>query len=618
MSASRALPPRPSLEFEHKEAKALLRRLRAGDAEAVERVRARHPAFDPSIAARAKLADAQLTIAREYGFASWPRLVRWFEGAERPRIGRGYFTHDRKAYEGTVRSLMAPPRERSQLATRTLATYVPRFYGARSEDLSCFDVSEDEARLAVARSEGFTSWEVLLEHIEADRRLRALQENDPVRAASAAMRTGDLDALRRVVDAHPALMHPSAHDEMRGRNLLSLAVNFEIWKDRAILQPIVDWLVAQGFDLQLVLNRKLCGYMGMEPERVRWLLDRGADPNWIAPSGIPVLEHALLRYWNGEAVDVIAARATPREALWIAAGLGDVDGVRRALDRRGRPTAAARRLRPDFEGVGAQPLPAPPVADDEERLLEAFLVAMLNGRTEVLEYMASRGTPANSLAYDTPLVSLAVGNGWPDVVESLIRCGADLDLRGWRSNSPRELARSMFEQMPDDANRRRIAELCGMDPDVVLGERNARPVEAPEMHPMVPLALELAADDAARLGQTDVRPENLLMGLARCGELPLSFLADSFPMDIGRFRADMGDRVRASDDRVPHGDLPMRADAQAAIDSMIVHAAEQRRTYVTPHNLLHALVRAEESPVADLLTRYGTDVGRLRSQLATA
>jgi hypothetical protein len=40
MSALRPLPAQPNLEFERKEAKALLRRLRAGDAAALERARA--------------------------------------------------------------------------------------------------------------------------------------------------------------------------------------------------------------------------------------------------------------------------------------------------------------------------------------------------------------------------------------------------------------------------------------------------------------------------------------------------------------------------------------------------------------------------------------------------
>src|SRR5687767_2790446 len=78
MSALRPLPARPSLEFEHKEAKALLRRLRAGEPESLARVTAHHPGIDSADPSRIKLADAQLVIAREYGFASWPKLVRYF------------------------------------------------------------------------------------------------------------------------------------------------------------------------------------------------------------------------------------------------------------------------------------------------------------------------------------------------------------------------------------------------------------------------------------------------------------------------------------------------------------------------------------------------------------
>ena len=65
MSALRPLPPRPSLEFEHKEAKALLRRLRAGDPDSLARAHARHPEIDTTPPASIRLADAQLVVARE-------------------------------------------------------------------------------------------------------------------------------------------------------------------------------------------------------------------------------------------------------------------------------------------------------------------------------------------------------------------------------------------------------------------------------------------------------------------------------------------------------------------------------------------------------------------------
>ena len=71
---ARDLPVRPDLDQLKHQAKDLLRALHEGDADAVADLRAFHPdPFDPAIA---KLADAQLTLARSYGAPSWPRLVQ--------------------------------------------------------------------------------------------------------------------------------------------------------------------------------------------------------------------------------------------------------------------------------------------------------------------------------------------------------------------------------------------------------------------------------------------------------------------------------------------------------------------------------------------------------------
>jgi ankyrin repeat protein len=69
----RRLPVRPNLEQLQRQAKELLRAVRAGDANAIADMREHHPeSIDP---AAAKLADAQLVLARTYGASSWPRLV---------------------------------------------------------------------------------------------------------------------------------------------------------------------------------------------------------------------------------------------------------------------------------------------------------------------------------------------------------------------------------------------------------------------------------------------------------------------------------------------------------------------------------------------------------------
>src|SRR5256885_15803751 len=68
--AIRALPAQPNLEHLKHEAKQRLRQLRTGD---------------PS----AKLAAAQLALARDYGFASWRKLKSHGEPASAPRPARG-------------------------------------------------------------------------------------------------------------------------------------------------------------------------------------------------------------------------------------------------------------------------------------------------------------------------------------------------------------------------------------------------------------------------------------------------------------------------------------------------------------------------------------------------
>src|SRR2546423_13019010 len=81
MSTPTPLPARPSLEQLRKQAKELLRALRAGDPTA----RSRFAAANRDIGShQIQLAEAQFVIARELGFASWARLKHHIASFERP------------------------------------------------------------------------------------------------------------------------------------------------------------------------------------------------------------------------------------------------------------------------------------------------------------------------------------------------------------------------------------------------------------------------------------------------------------------------------------------------------------------------------------------------------
>jgi ankyrin repeat protein len=79
--SARRLPRDPSIKHLRKQAKTLQKQAVAGDSEAAALVRELHPnAPEP---ARVKRTDAQLVLARSYGFQSWPRLREHVETLER-------------------------------------------------------------------------------------------------------------------------------------------------------------------------------------------------------------------------------------------------------------------------------------------------------------------------------------------------------------------------------------------------------------------------------------------------------------------------------------------------------------------------------------------------------
>src|SRR5215467_1931496 len=80
MSASK-LPARPSLESLRKQAKKLARGVSAGDSVAIGRARAHLPQAKLPLSNR----DAQLVLAREYGFSGWQDLLK----EVKKRLGSG-------------------------------------------------------------------------------------------------------------------------------------------------------------------------------------------------------------------------------------------------------------------------------------------------------------------------------------------------------------------------------------------------------------------------------------------------------------------------------------------------------------------------------------------------
>src|SRR5262245_47356565 len=75
------LPARPSLESLRKQAKKLARGVAAGDADAIARAHTQLPKAELPLSQR----DAQLVLAREYGFQVWQDLLK----EVKQRLGSG-------------------------------------------------------------------------------------------------------------------------------------------------------------------------------------------------------------------------------------------------------------------------------------------------------------------------------------------------------------------------------------------------------------------------------------------------------------------------------------------------------------------------------------------------
>jgi ankyrin repeat protein len=127
------LPARPSLEQYKKQAKDFVKLGKSGDAEIVQRVKKYHPRPGQVLDAKFALADAQLVIAREHGFESWPKFAKHIEALARENSPVSQFelaadavvTGDAAALESLLRENPKLIRARSMRVHRaTLLHYV--------------------------------------------------------------------------------------------------------------------------------------------------------------------------------------------------------------------------------------------------------------------------------------------------------------------------------------------------------------------------------------------------------------------------------------------------------------------------------------------------------------
>src|SRR5215472_14479877 len=202
---SRELPAKPNLEHLKKQAKQLLHDFQQGQAGAVELFRSFAADSTPAIA---KLAHAQHVVARDYGFASWPKLkehVNSLTSTPAERLLAAVCASDAQRVERVLRD---HPELKADL-NQPLATYgdLPLMLAAvQRSDRKTVDVLLASGADLQARGRSWAGGRGVLDECAPEMAAFLIERGAAVDAHSAA-RLGMLERLQKLLDTEPALVH---------------------------------------------------------------------------------------------------------------------------------------------------------------------------------------------------------------------------------------------------------------------------------------------------------------------------------------------------------------------------------------------------------------------------
>ena len=367
---TRRLPDHPSLEHLKKQAKVVLDQLTAGDPVAHERFRA---LLDRTAPPAPQLADAQLLLARDYGFASWAKLKAHVESiAADPPAELVAAIHANDA--NRVRDVL---ERYPELATRLNDTMPGLHFGATPllAAVPCANREMIDALLEAGADINQKShwWAGGFGVLDDDRGLAPFLIERGARVdLHAAARLGKMDDLERLVAADPELVHARGGD---GQTALHVAPNVAVaqWlldhgariderdvdhestpaqymvRDR---QEVARFLVSRGCHTDLLLAAALGDlplarrHLDADPGCIRmyvadeWFPKR--DPRsggciYIWTLGQLATPHSVAReFGHDEVLQFLMDRSPEELKLALACDLGDEATLRQLLAARPR------------------------------------------------------------------------------------------------------------------------------------------------------------------------------------------------------------------------------------------------------------------------------------------
>jgi len=380
MGSSHELPARANLEHLRNEAKQRLKDLRARDA-------------------AARLSDAQLLVARDYGFPSWRRLKAAVDDRERARV----FAAAREGDVAVVRQALE------------------RGFNPGSSD------ADGRSLHQLAKILGHTELELLMRDYQ-ERDERSDQVKQAVAAIQSAAADGRADELRGLLDEHPDLL------DARGVEFnKQTALHKAAWKNRP---ECVQLLLDRGADVRIRDfgdNAYALHFAaeGADLAIVRVLVEAGSDVDGEGDDHqVGVLGWATCLGKVREDVAAYLLSAGARLNIWSAIALDRADDVR-AFVRRDPALLTARSSH-----------------NDHHRTVLHHAAAV--NRPAMVRLLLELGAPteATDATGATALTIAAVEHADPSILAMLERAGARLDLLGALTLRRYDLAGRMVADDP--------------------------------------------------------------------------------------------------------------------------------------------------------------------------
>jgi hypothetical protein len=259
-----ALPSHPSLEMQQKRAKNLLRAALSGEPQALQRIRALHP--QPSAPEALKLADAQLVVARGYGFESWAALRRKIDSLTKTPLEQ-FRSGLRAGDAGQVRALLEAHAEVRAAVNETGGPFGGRPAMAARKNLPLLDVLIEYGADLNLKSDWWAGPFGLLEWDITPQEATPLIARGAIVDIFAAAHLGMMDRVRELIEGDASLVHARGGD---GKTALHCAATVEI--ARYLMDHDAD-IDARDVDHESTPAQYL---VRDAPDVVRLLVDRGA------------------------------------------------------------------------------------------------------------------------------------------------------------------------------------------------------------------------------------------------------------------------------------------------------------------------------------------------------